>query len=173
MNNKGFTLIELVIAIFILVFAILGVYNSFSAIVISTAGASSRFTAIYLAEEGIEIVRNMRDNNWLNGRDWKTGLSDANTNCSNGCEADYKTGTSPTLILVPWTSDGKYLNIKENGFYSYDNTGSFSQTKFKRKIIITPNTINPDFLKVSILVTWKEKQKVFNMEIEEYLYNWY
>lgn len=175
-QNSGFTLIELVIAIFILVFAIVGVYNSFSTIVILTAGASSRFTAAYLAEEGIEIVRNMRDNNWLNNRDWKTGLSDINTNCSNGCQADYKTGTSADTRFGLWVfgSSGDYLNIGENGFYSYDNIGNFVITKFKRKIIITSDSINPNVLKISIFVTWEEKGEIFDMEeVEVYLYNWY
>ena len=172
-KNSGFTIIELVISIFILVIAIIGVYSAFSTVVILTTGTSSRFTAAYLAQEGIEIVRNMRDNNWLNGRDWKTGISDSNTNCSIGCEADYKTGTLPALVLVPWVSDGNYLNIKDNNFYSYDKIGLFAPTKFKRKIIITPDIINPNVLKVSVLVTLKEKGEVFDMNVEEYLYNWY
>ena len=175
-KNEGFTLIELVIAIFILVVAIIGVYNSFSTVVILTAGASSRFTAAYLAQEGIEIVRNIRDNNWLNDRDWTTGLSDTSTDCSNGCEADYKTGTSSGPTLAPWVSDGNYLNIRDNTFYSYDNFGDIAATKFKRKITITP--AGTDVLKVSVLITWKEKEQEgcnsgFCITVEEYLYDWY
>ncbi|MBI1866555.1 MAG: GIY-YIG nuclease family protein [Candidatus Staskawiczbacteria bacterium] len=170
-ESGGFTLIELVISIFILAFAIIGVYNSFSTIVILTTGSTSRFTAVYLAQEGIEIVRNMRDSNWLNGQDWKTGFS----GCESGCEADYKTGTSSGLGLIPWTSDGNYLNIKGNNFYSYDNCGgdNFCPTKFKRKITITPDPLNQNVLKVSALVIWEEKEEVPDMEVEEYLYNWY
>lgn len=171
MNNRGFTLIELVIAIFILVFAIIGVYNAFSTVVVLTTGASSRFTAAYLAQEGIEIVRNMRDNNWLNSLDWKTGLSDVNTDCSNGCEADYKTGTSSEVTpLRDYPTGGNKLKIDSNNFYSYDPTGG-SETKFKRKIIITPQGDN--VLKVSVLITWKEKDENFEIGAEEYLYNWY
>lgn len=180
MNNKGFTLIELVIAIFILVFAIIGVYNAFSTVVVLTTGASSRFTAAYLAQEGIEIVRNMRDNNWLKMEEapetiWTDGLLE----CEDGCEADYKTGTLPALILVPWTSGGNYLKINNNnGFYSYDSTGEYTETKFKRKIIITQNPATPNVFQVTVLVTWKEKEEEgcvygYCIEAEEYLYNWY
>lgn len=175
-KNKGFTLIELIIAIFILAVAIIGVYNSFSTVVIFTDGASSRLTAAYLAQEGIEIVRNMRDNNWLNsGQGWKKGLS----SCSTGCEADYKTGTLNDARggLTSFGSSGNYLNIKNNNFYSYDNIDS-TPTKFKRKITITtPDPLRP-VLKVSVLVTWKEKEEEgcnygYCIEAEEYLYNWY
>lgn len=174
MNNKGFTLIELVIAIFILTVAIIGVYNSFSTVVILTAGASSRFTAAYLAQEGIEIVRNMRDNNWLKGEiDWRNGL----LGCETGCEADYKTGTSRDIRFGLTAFSDNYLKIEnddattKNGFYSYDSTDPFSTTKFKRKITITP--VSADVLQVSVLVTWEEKDENFDIEAEEYLYDWY
>ncbi len=175
-SGAGFTLIELVISIFILVVAIIGIYNSFSTVVILTAGASSRFTAAYLAQEGVEIVRNTRDNNWLNSRVWSDGL----LGCENGCEADYKTGEvgSANTALTPFGDN--YLKIKsdpnitKNVFYSYDSFGSFTTTKFKRKITITPdpNPLRP-VLKVSVLVTWMEKDEPFSITVEEYLYDWY
>ena len=176
-KNKGFTLIELVIAIFILTVAIIGIYNSFSSTVILTAGSSSRLTAAYIGQEGIEIVRNIRDNNWVQGKEWDAGLLD----CENGCEADYKTGTSSEVTpLVSFGSTGNYLNINDSGFYSYDSVGSFSTTKFKRKITITKDITKPNVLKISVLVTWKEKEQEgcdsgagFCITVEEYLYNWY
>ena len=188
-KNKGFTLIELVIAIFILVVAIIGVYNSYSTVIVLTAGASSRFTGAYLAQEGIEIVRNMRDNNWLKRQNWMNGLV---PRCLNGCEADYKTGTSPELHLTPWPSDGNYLKIKGTNFYSYDDIGDdVSPTKFKRKIKIRPqdhlgSNQGTTVLKVFVLVTWEDKEEKctisgddcdsscpFCIKAEEYLYNWY
>ncbi|MBI3631498.1 MAG: prepilin-type N-terminal cleavage/methylation domain-containing protein [Candidatus Staskawiczbacteria bacterium] len=179
-KNKGFTLIELVISIAILIVAVIGVYNSFSTVVILTSSVSSRFTAAYLAQEGVEITRNMRDNNWLQkeqGREWNYGL----LNCENGCEADYKTGTSVSANsgLIPLGDN--YLKIKNDitdpakkVFYSYDSFGSFTATKFKRKITITPdpNPLRP-VLKVSVLVTWMEKEEPFSITVEEYLYDWY
>ena len=157
-QNRGFTLIELVIAIFILVVAIVGVYNSFSTIVVLTTGASSRLTAAYLAQEGIEIVRNMRDNNWLKGEvDWRNGL----LGCLNGCEADYRTGTSTDVRSGLTAFSDNYLKINKDigtaksGFYSYDSVGDYAITKFKRKITITP--VGTDVLQVFVLVTWEVK----------------
>ncbi|MBI2050094.1 MAG: prepilin-type N-terminal cleavage/methylation domain-containing protein [Candidatus Staskawiczbacteria bacterium] len=180
--NKGFTLIELAIAIFILVVGIIGVYNSFSTVVVLTAGSSSRFTAAYLAQEGIEIVRNMRDNNWIKwtqdqSTNWNYGL----LGCENGCEADYKTGTPEDVRsgLTAFGGDGNNLKIGAGGFYSYDEIGGSSPTKFKRKITITSQIVNGvDVLKVSVLVTWKEKEQEgcdhgFCIDVEEYLYDWY
>jgi type II secretory pathway pseudopilin PulG len=64
--SKGFTIIELIISIFILSLAVVGIFSAFSMMVILTADAADKLTATYLAQEGMEIVRNVRDTNWLN-----------------------------------------------------------------------------------------------------------
>lgn len=171
-KNRGFTLIELVVALFILAVAIVGIYNSFSTIVVLTVDASSRFTAAYLAQEGIEIVRNIRDNNWIQSRDWRTGLLD----CEYGCEGDYKTSTSSEVIpLRDYPTGGNKLKIDSDNFYDYDSADGI-ETKFKRKITIIAQDNN--ILKVSVLVTWQEKEEEgcdfgYCTKVEEYLYDWY
>src|SRR5688572_25491386 len=87
--NKGFTLIELIIAISLLSFGMVGAYGAMSGIFSSIYNSSSKLVAIYLAREGMEITKNIRDNNFLNERNFKNGL----TGCGNGCQADYKAGT--------------------------------------------------------------------------------
>lgn len=180
-KERGFTIIELAIAIFILFIAIFGVYNAFSTIVVLTAEVSNRLTATYLAQEGVEVIRNMRDNNWINDAAWNNGLGSC---ASPGCEADYTTGTSISnpKILSPWvgvepsgTSEGggSFLKLNINGFYDYSATGS--ATKFKRKITITSLDNYLTNMKVNVKVFWNQKgdwsQNV--VEAEEYLYNWY
>ena len=180
-NSAGFTIIELIIAIFILSFSILGVYNAFSVVIILTHGATDRFTAAYLAQEGLEIIRNIRDSNWIDGAaDWTRSIQDF----QNGCEADYTTGTDVpgAKPFTPWTGGedgGNYLRIDRDGFYSYKPMGSGTlETKFKRKITIT--LLSDYIMKVSVLVTWDEKPNILNptgevgsIEAEETLYNWY
>ena len=186
-NGEGFTIIELVIAIFILSVAIFGVYNAFSTIVVLTSGISDRLTAAYLAQEGIEIIRNIRDTNWIEmGTDpnitWYDGLS----GWEDGCEADYTTGTAITnpTALAPWAGSepsgsneggGNYLKLNTNGFYVY---GTGSDTKFKRKIIIEPPGGSNDYsngyiMKVSVEVFWSEKGEWSQIEAEDNLYDWY
>jgi prepilin-type N-terminal cleavage/methylation domain-containing protein len=187
-KEKGFTIIELIISIFILSIAIVGTFSAFLIMTILTSETADRLTATYLAQDGIEIVRNIRDNNWLkmkagvSGTNWTTGLYNANgidCSCSisdcrtKGCEADYTTGTgvSGAWPMSPWAG-GHYLNINTNGFYYY-NILNPSQTKFERRIIITPITdidgvSDPDMsnathvhiVKVIVQVTWKIKANI-------------
>lgn len=177
-KEKGFTIVELVIAIFILFVAVFGVYSAFSTIVALTLGVSDRLTAAYLAQEGIEIIRNMRDYNWVKNLGWNNGL----TGCASGCEADYTTGTAVagSWLLQSWigvdpsstsAGGGNILKINTNGFYVYGGTGS--DTKFKRKITIT---ISPSYMmKVNVKVFWSQKGNwsLDVVEVEDNLYNWY
>ncbi len=180
-NGAGFTLIEIIIAIFILSFAIVGIFTAFSIVLILTSDAVDRLTATYLTQEGIEIVRNIRDTNWLNmdlhpdlGYTWDRELTgcDISGNPLGGCRADYKTGTGDTgeFPIYLWAgTDVDYLYINnENGFYDYNKTNLSTATKFKRRIIITPladtdvEGKSDHILKVIVETSWDRKATILN-----------
>ena len=74
-KNKGFTILEVLVAIFIITTGGLAAYAMVQQIIFSTLSSSYRLTAAYLAKEGIETVRNNRDTNWLQGApNWYNGL---------------------------------------------------------------------------------------------------
>ncbi len=163
-SSKGFTLIEVTIAVVILIVGIVGIYTAFSRMVILTSGISNRLVAAYFAQEGIEIVRNIRDTNWVEGAtSWNEGL----TTCSSGCEADYKTGTPEQETPLRFYT-GDYLNIDSNNFYSYS---AGTQTKYKRKITI--KEIDADTLKVTVWISWEEKGRPYDFEAGEYIYDYW
>lgn len=168
MQQKGFTIVETLIALAIVSFGIVSVYGAFSAIVQVTSDISLRFTASYLAQEGVEIIKNIRDGNFINspGAGWSTGL----TSCSAGCQADYKTGTASqgaANALVAYSSN-VFLKINSDGLYGYD-TGT--ATTFTRKITITQ--VDSNTLKVVSDVFWNFSGKNLQTTNEDYLYNWY
>lgn len=158
--KKGFTLIEVVIAIFIATVGIMGAFSIIQQVVAYTSASYNRLTAAYLAQEGIEVVRNIRDGNWLKGGNWQIGL----TGCEvKGCEANYNDTSLASY-------GDRYLKI-DGGFYNYD---SGNDTKYKRKIFINPAT-GPDgssILKVVIVVEWQKKGKTDRFSVQENLYNW-
>ena len=74
-KNRGFTILEVLVAVFIITVGGLAVYTMVQQIVFDTFASSYRLTAAYLAKERIEFIRNIRDTNWLEGSDWDLGIS--------------------------------------------------------------------------------------------------
>ena len=77
-NNKSFTLIEVVVAMFLLTVGTVGTFSLMQKSIIFTSISSSRLVASYLAQEGIEIIRNIRDTNYLEGSAWDDGIVSSN-----------------------------------------------------------------------------------------------
>ena len=197
--NKGFTLIELVISIFVLSIAVIGVYSVFSAMLILTSDSADRLVAIYLAQEGAEIIRNMRDNAWLANEErdaWLDKIAPPNgPNCTSGCKADFTTdtGVSGAYPLQPWAggNDNDYLTLA-GSFYTYKEVGeNIIKTKFKRKIKISlfddgQRGFLDHAVKVVVEASWDQRATIFRsadlasdcnrsncITVEYILYNWY
>ncbi len=176
--KKGFTLLEVIVAIFILTVGVGGSFALIQQTLFTATMAQSRIIAAYLAQEGIEIIRNIRDNNWLEQREspplplWNEGLNSCSPP-SSCCEADNETDTPssyPPLTTITGCAfdDLSYLNIDSNGFYSYSHG---EQTKFKRKIFI--ERISADKMKVVVIVEWQDRGKIHQIEVVEHITNWY
>lgn len=156
---RGFTLVETLLALFILTTAIVAGLSVVNQGLSSTQVAKSKLIAANLTQEGIEVVRNIRDNNWLEQRTtpellWDDGLS------SGDWEA-----THQSQSLEPY--QGRFLKNDNNGFYNYT---SGPDTKFKRKITI--QKITNDQLRVISKVEWQERGKIYNLTAVGDLYNW-
>ncbi|MDP3991098.1 MAG: prepilin-type N-terminal cleavage/methylation domain-containing protein [Candidatus Nealsonbacteria bacterium] len=75
MLNKGFTLIEVIVAIFLLTVGSVGAFSLVQSIISFSSLAVSRLEAVYLAQEQLEVVRNTRDTNYLEGSSWLDGVT--------------------------------------------------------------------------------------------------
>lgn len=123
----------------------------------STRASRSRIIAIGLSQEGLEIVRNIRDNNWLAGRrtalNWRQGMDPGN----------YRVQYDSSGLLVFSTTP---LRIN-NGFHQY---ASGDNTLFYRKITI--EHIGDNQMRIISEVTWIEQGRNRAVSAETRLYNW-
>ena len=161
-NNKSFTLIELVVALFLITVGTIGSFSLIQRILTLTSIVPSQFTAAYLTQEGIEITRNIRDTNWLEQRTnpevlWDEGL------LTGDWETDYNDSS-----LTSWAGEGRFLNIGSSGFYSYDVLDN--PTKFKRKITILKPEMNK--MVISVVVSFEERGRTHQVTAQTELYNW-
>ena len=160
-NLPAFSLIEIMAVLLIVSLGIVGVANlAVQSIQAQTINRGS-IVSYQLAQEGLEIVRQVRDTNWMEGQNWKTGMN-SGTYC-----VDYK---SPILRPVIGPNDCK-LYLDNNNWYYAPALMAMSgvQTNFRRVIVINAATSSAT---VTAVVTWDERDKVFRYEAETELYDW-
>jgi type II secretory pathway pseudopilin PulG len=156
--KKTFTLIETIVAISILTIGILGISFLISSQISSTHFSKNKLIAAYLAQEGIEIVRNIRDTNWLNGRNWDEFINIDNATTT---LLDY------TSEKVPDPNFTLCDSLKFDGdFY---NCSSGSDTLFKRETFILKSG---DQMIVKVTISWKERGKTHRYQLVGKLYKW-
>jgi len=156
MSNKGFSLIELIIVIFVIFVAFVTAYSVNQKIISYGLLSGSRFQATYLAQEGLELVRNIRDSNYISGNLWNNGLA----SCQSGCQIDYDDNS-----LSPYNDS--FLK-KESVFIGYGN--GVRNTLFKRRIVVTP--ISDDKMEVTSEVFWQAQGKRNSVILKDFLYDW-
>lgn len=157
-GKKGFTLLEMMIAIVVITVGVIAIMSLIHRAALGSQLASSRVAAAYLAQEGLEIVRNIRDSNWLAQRENSEVVWDQNLQSGNW-EAEFS-----GLTLTPFQN----RNLKiDGGFYNYS---SGQDTKFKRKITVAKPSSN--VLEVSVEISWQERGNSYSTSFYENLYDW-
>lgn len=152
---KGFTLIEIIVATFLLTVGTIGGFSLIQKTISFTSISSSQLTAFYLAQEGIEIIRNIRDTNYLEGSAWDDGIS-------SGADyrLDYQSNSFPDVLCEDY--------LKDNGIFFA--CSSDSSSKFQRQITITKP--EADKMVVSVRVDWQERGRSHQVFVQTELYNW-
>ncbi|MCX6715954.1 MAG: prepilin-type N-terminal cleavage/methylation domain-containing protein, partial [Candidatus Taylorbacteria bacterium] len=88
-EKRGFTIVETLVAITILMIAIAGPLVVASKSLFSSNLSKNQMVASYLAQESMEVVKNIRDNNLYLGQNWLQNGAGSLSSCtkSNPCDA--------------------------------------------------------------------------------------
>jgi len=171
-TKQGFTLLETLIALSIFSITIVSLIVFISDGVANAKFTKNKLTAYYLAQEGIELIRNVRDTNIITGGTWNDfagsgGIVDV---CKeDGCLMDYTlsspqpcTGNCPGL---------KYDNSSSGlGFYDYSLTFA---SPFTRTILVEP--VNSSFdheIRITSKVSWVQGRDPKEVIVSENLFDW-
>jgi len=172
-GRKGFTMIETLVAIFIFSASVVGI------IAISASGISNatfvkqRIIAGQLAQEGVEIIRNMRDTASLYDS-WEVFLNEVVNKCTgDGCYVDAEFENinvfecdSPNSSEVTGCPVLNYDDF--TGAYTY---GTGTETIFKRGITTELLASNDEVI-VTVAIAWPRGNKEYVVTVEENLFNW-
>lgn len=174
LRRDGFTLIETVVGVAILASVLLGPVTVTTASIRRTAESSDRLTAIYLAQEGIELIRLIRENNILKGAAWNEGLPDGDYefDFQNSALAANAVNQPPSFLGTPILFD------PATGAYGYT---AGSPSKFTRKITVIAAIDNDplgipaaDQMDISVVVSWQSQADLPDktVKLQERFYNW-
>lgn len=159
-KEKGFTLVEILVAISILSISILATFTAVSTAMRSTSFAEDQIVAYYLADEGLEFIRNTRDSNALrhlvalgsgSTYGWLSGIAQvASDPCYPGkvCYVDVPHNTI-TACSTNAASCPALLYNSSLGVYEYV---SGTATQYKRSISVT--AISATEASVTVTVSW-------------------
>ncbi len=176
-NQKGFTLVETLVSLAIFTSAVVGMIVITSQGINDTVYAKNKLVATALSQEGIEIVRNIRDSALLtNSTDgWNDFLS-ALTPCMSGmCDINplYEDLGSVDIVSCPAQDDCRLKRDTTLGDPAYYlNQGSGDDSPFSRTIQI--NGIDADSVEIISTVSWIQGSGgVKEVVSKEYLTNWF
>jgi type II secretory pathway pseudopilin PulG len=134
---KGFTLIETLFAVLIFSASLIALMAIAGRGISATLMARDQGTASYLAQEGLEVVRNMRDTNTLGGGAWDAGFSV----CTVGnpvCGVMYTPGQTPVVgACSAFDASGCMVYRDIQGFF-WDTATNASLSPFRRTITVVP-----------------------------------
>lgn len=158
--NSGQLLIEAIIAITIVVVGILAVFTLLSESQSLNRVVADRYVGTYLASEGIELIKNLVDKNYIQQQPWNLGLP------AGSHRVDYNddvltaiTGPNPALSYDSATN-----------VYSY-NSGT--ATRFTREIQISYPGGSGNEMKVNSIVSWTTRGGgTFDINLEDHFFNW-
>jgi prepilin-type N-terminal cleavage/methylation domain-containing protein len=171
-NKKGFTLLEIMAVLSVISIGMLGIVSLVIQNIQAQNVNQSYLVASMLAQEGLELVRNIRDENWLQERDWKFG-DGAGSPTDIVQDLNYAIDYHPTGISdnggneVNSITDPRAHVYLNGGFYDNSETGQI--TPFSRLITVADNG---GYLDVDALVQWKERGRIHEYKASTVLYDW-
>ncbi|NVN97285.1 prepilin-type N-terminal cleavage/methylation domain-containing protein [Candidatus Nomurabacteria bacterium] len=191
-KNKGFTIIEAMIAIFILTVSVASMLGITASSAASARYANNEITANYLLQEAVDSIRNSRDTiafQMTDGDDstnleWdnflkKYGYPNGNCFSTNGCDISIE-DFDPTAIdgrdIISCNNDGgvcenlNYDNNMTKVFYNHSGHGDMSE--FRRTIKM--KMINIDELETTVVMEWSNGDGTIprTQKLVSYLLNW-
>ncbi len=194
-RQRAFTLIETVVSVTILAIAVVGPMTLASRSIRASTEVRLKLTATYLAQEGVEVIRNIRDNNSAddpveNGdrADW-LNLNGANTLLTNCLVDSLNLGCVPDITSTASSDAWNSTNIARAAgsldrrrVYRHPTTGIFRQrgngplsgyvdTGFSRYISVS--LVSPTQVHVVSTVTYNSKGSTRTVIAEDDIYNWF
>ncbi len=173
-KQSGQTLIETLVAVFILVTGLISAVSLSIYSFRATDDSSKQIVATSLAREGIEVIKNLRDSNWLASSDLLVDCADLGSNqkCRPGWQGLGAQKLSAGDMTVNFNNATNAWTINRSPSYwalyydsntkTYNNQGVGTYSIYSRQIHIdeqttAPYTVQNPRLLVTVTVWWMSR----------------
>ncbi len=160
-EKKAFTLIEVITVLFVISLGMIGVLSLIVQNIQSQSLNKNTLIAYQLAQEGVEMIRYVRDNNWREGRGWRENLA------SGTYYMDYLDSV-PNILL---SANKSYGNLRQDadGMYKNNPIASGAVNGFSRLISIEDYD---EGIRVVATIYWSDHGREYVYYLETLLYDW-
>jgi len=181
-QNKGFTLVETLVAIAIFATSVTGLISITARGINDNVFVKNKIIASYLSQEGLELVRNMRDTSILpeNAVTWQEFLTDSNNwvgNCYDnlpGVNACYIDGAAGELVADECVDGDCQQPLGFDTSSSRYTYLTIDNSIFTRTITIRPIALgNNEEAVVNSVVTWTQGENIHRVSYQYNLFNWF
>ncbi len=180
-KNKAFTLIESIIVMVILGISLSGATYLMMTVTDSIAENRQRITAIYMTQECMELVRNLRDSAWKQNLPWNCAFQNLSGNIEEGSVFRISTNVENSQGIasgniqqycrenlgVKLEEDPSSFVLKNDVIF---NHAQGTDTIFSRKL--TVSEVQAHSAKFTCETSWKNKGRLQKISVPQILTNW-
>lgn len=164
-ESNGFSLVETLVAIAILLIAVVGPISIIGNSLHQIYYAKDEMLAINLAQEGIEMVRQKRDSNMLANE-----VPATVTAWDSGITAGTYTVDAPSFSIIACATCDTKVYKNSSGFYSQGTQGVGSvETQFTGRTIVITDVVAGREKRIASTVTWKTGGDIRSIVVTEYI----
>lgn len=185
-KNRGLTIVESLVAISILVVSVLGPLVIVSQAFKISFFARDQITALYLAQEGIEFVRNLKDKNSLTQDDpanWLAGIISGPfdpviNDIDVVAPVKYqltRSGSTMSLVLCPGTPSVCPRVRYDPTTGVYGNTSGGRNSIYTREIIFVKSPDDDTAeqeVTVKVVMRWNQVGGTYELPVHVQMTNW-
>ena len=163
-SERAFTLIETLVAVSVLLLSLAGPLTIAAQALSSAYYARDQITAFYLAQEGVEYIRAVRDENYIVGAaNWLEGIDEC---LGQPCTVDT---VNFTHALCASGVCGRVLLNENTDLF---NHSSGRDTVYTRSVQLDTVAGNPKEVTITVSITWQTGTRTRTFQITEQLFDW-
>ncbi len=161
-EKAAFTLIEIIVVLFIISMGLVGILSLIVQNIQAQDYNRGNLIAYQLSQEGIELIRRVRDTNWRNSMPFYTNLADL--------------VATPKSFIMDYddnlpieASEPAVLRMDDEGFYAH-GPDTWEASEFSR--LIEVELVDANHLRVISSVFWTNRGRENSYVVEALLYDW-